>query len=192
MDKSPLGLDDGLEGETTCTSCYKFENVGEPYFVLVLKAEKQLKNGFRFTKELLLQAHNYKLMQAYDRLVEANIKVVSVKTDCFTIPAEDEAKARELLIFEQGIGTWRVSKRSDILFPFEMLNMMQLDDFKIEDIKTNELTVADEWNTDEMLDHFEQHKRVMVRAELCRLWQFLRVQSNGETSAQSALCLPSK
>ena len=96
MEKSPLGLDDGLEGETTRTSCYKFEEVGEPYFVLVLKADKQLKNGFRFVKELLLQARNHKLMQAYDRLVEANVKVVSAKTDCFTIPAGDEAKAREL------------------------------------------------------------------------------------------------
>jgi len=56
MEKSPLGLDDGLEGDTTCTSCYKFEEVGEPYFVLVLKADKQLKNGFRLSKSYCFKA----------------------------------------------------------------------------------------------------------------------------------------
>ena len=43
--------------------------------------------------------------------------------------------------------------------------MTQLDDIEIKCLETNELTVTDEWNTDEMLDHFEQEKRVMVRAE---------------------------
>ena len=43
--------------------------------------------------------------------------------------------------------------------------MTQLDDIEIKHLETNELTVTDEWNTDEMLDHFEQQKRVMVRAE---------------------------
>ena len=33
-----------------------------------MKAEGQLKNGFRYIKELLLQSHNYKLMEAYTKL----------------------------------------------------------------------------------------------------------------------------
>jgi hypothetical protein len=165
LDKSPLGLDDGIDETAGQVVSFKFEQVGDPYYVLVLKAEKQLRNGFRFIKELLLQEHNFKMMNAYDRLVEANIKVVSVKTDCFTIPVECEAMARELLSFDQGIGTWRVSKTSDIIFPFEVLKQYQLEDITIEHIKTHELVIADEWNTDEMCEHFEQHKRVMVRAE---------------------------
>ena len=50
VERSELGLDDGIEGDTTCVSCFKFEQVGDPIFVLVLKAEKQLRNGFRYIK----------------------------------------------------------------------------------------------------------------------------------------------
>ncbi len=58
-------------------------------------------------------------MQAYDLLAGAGVKVFSVKTDCFVIRVEDEAKARELLSFEQGIGTWRVSKTENLISPLK-------------------------------------------------------------------------
>ena len=115
LERSPLGLDDDCDMIGSCTSV-KFEHRGSPYFVLVLKTEKQLRNGFRYIKELLMQGHNFKLMQAYDILDKAGVKMYSVKTDCFTIPTESEAKAREVLSFDQGIGSWRVSKTSDIIF----------------------------------------------------------------------------
>ena len=104
FERSPLGLDDDIETTGPVIS-YKFVHRGSPYFILVLKAEKQLRNGFRYVKELLMQGHNFKLMQAYDALTEAGVKMYSVKTDCFTIPAECEAKAREVLTFDQGIGS---------------------------------------------------------------------------------------
>ena len=62
-DKSPLGLDDGIDNIKPSES-WSFEQVGEPCYVLVMKAEKQLRNGFRYIKELLLQGHNHKLLQA--------------------------------------------------------------------------------------------------------------------------------
>ena len=108
-ERSNLGLDDGIEAVGQVVN-YKFEQRGERYVVLVLKAEKRLRNGFRFIKELLLQGHNFKLMDAYDRLTDADVKIQLVKTDCFTIPSGCEAKARGLLAFDQGIGSWRVSK----------------------------------------------------------------------------------
>jgi len=115
---SPDGLDDGVEPCGDVVDI-KFATQGDPYHVLVIKNERQLKNGFRYIKELLLQSHNFKLMQAYDALTEANVKITSVKTDCFTIPAECEQVARQLLSFDQGSRTWRVSKTEGIIFPFE-------------------------------------------------------------------------
>ena len=56
VEKSPLGLDDGIEEDTTCTSCFKFEQVGDPYFVLVMKAEKQLKTAFVISKSFYFRA----------------------------------------------------------------------------------------------------------------------------------------
>ena len=72
---------------------------------------------FVTSRSLSVQGHDFKLMKAHDILAEAGVKMYSVKTDCFTIPAESEAKAREVLSFDQGIGSWRVSKTSDIIFP---------------------------------------------------------------------------
>jgi hypothetical protein len=164
LERSNLGLDDGIEVVGPVVN-FKFEQRGEPFFVLVIKAQKRLRNGFRFIKELLLQGHNFKMMDAYDRLVDAGVKMHSVKTDCFTIPAECEAKAREVLAFDQGIGTWRVSKTDDIIFPFDNLKCVELEDIEFSHLVTQELAIADEWNTDEMCDHFEQQRRVMVRAE---------------------------
>ena len=106
LEQNPDGLDDGLDLVGTVINC-KYTGKDNLYYVLVLKAEKQLKNGFRYIKELLLQSHKFKLMRAYEALTEANAKITSVKTDCFTIPAECEGKARELLNFDQGVGSWR-------------------------------------------------------------------------------------
>ena len=69
-------------------------------------------------------------MKAYNRLTEAGVKMYSVKTDCFTIPFDSEAKAREVLSFDQGIGSWRVSKTEDIIFPFENLRREELEDIE--------------------------------------------------------------
>ena len=162
-DKSPLGLDDGLEILGPVVS-WNFEQVGEPCFVLVMNAEKQLRNGFRYIKELLLQGHNHKLMQAYDLLAGAGVKVFSVKTDCFVIEAKAEAKARELLTFDQGIGTWRVSKTEDIIFPSDSLQVKPLTDVPVVNLVSRTLEVADEWDVNELCDLFEANRRVMIRA----------------------------
>ena len=39
------------------------------------------------------------------------------------------------------------------------------EDIAINPLNTQQLAVEDEWNTEEMCDHLEQQKRVMVRAE---------------------------
>jgi hypothetical protein len=46
VERSPLGLDDGIDMSGPVVSV-KVEHRGSPYFILVLKAEKQLRNCFR-------------------------------------------------------------------------------------------------------------------------------------------------
>ncbi len=72
-----------------------------------------------------MQGRSHKLMRAYDLLTNPDIgvPVFSVKTDCFVVEAQDEAKARELLTFDKGIGSWRVSKTEDLICPFEELKV---------------------------------------------------------------------
>ena len=68
------------------------ETEGTKYHVLSVSEKKTLINGFMHIKELLLQYQNFKMYEAYKTLSDDNIKVYSVKTDCFTIHADDVAK----------------------------------------------------------------------------------------------------
>ena len=49
------------------------------------------------------------MYQDYSKLYQNGINVFSVKTDAFVIQRSDITKARELLIFNNEIGGWRVS-----------------------------------------------------------------------------------
>ena len=160
-----LGLDDGLDSQPITS--YSLRNSDKPpLYVLVLKAESQLKNGFRYIKELLLQSHNFKLMDAFDKLQANNIPVCSVKTDCFTIRASDLSRAQHLLSFDQRIGSWRLSKKgADILYPYDSITVRQLKNFQFTKPVSKEIKVKDEWDTNEFCNIFEANKRVMVRAE---------------------------
>ncbi len=112
----------------------------------------------------MLHGHNRKLMQAYDVHAGAGVKVFSVKTDCFLVKAKDEAKTRELLTFEEGIGTWRVSKNENIIFPSDDIKVQESVNIPIVSAVVNALPVVNEWSTDELCDLFEKNRRVMVRA----------------------------
>jgi len=159
-----LGLDDDTPSEGA-KETHLFKSSGDPLYVLVIKAEALLKNGFRYIKELLLQHHNHKLKQAWNTLTQNNINIYSVKTDCFTIRASDLERALTLLPFDQGHGTWRVSKMDDINYPYEKLTIRQARSFSYSNLKTTEIKIKDEWNTEELCEIFEKHRRVMVRAE---------------------------
>jgi hypothetical protein len=158
-----LGLDDDTPSQGA-RETHLFKTSCDPLYVQVIKAEALLKNGFRYIKELLLQHHNRKLKQAWDTLTKNN-KVHSVKTDCFTIRASDLEGAQSLLQFDQGHGSWRVSKIDDINYPYDKLTVKQARSFSFSKPTTTNINVKDEWNIQELCDVVEKHRRVMVKAE---------------------------
>ena len=159
----PFGLDFGIQSTSLV---YRYEEVGAPFYVLALKAERKLENGFRYIKELLLQIHNDKLYSSFDILKDNDISIYSVKTDCFVIKSQDLDKAKSLLNFDNGLGSWRLSKTSDINIPSSYINITNCVTIPIDDLTTTQLQVNDEYDTSEICQLFEQHKRVMVRADL--------------------------
>ena len=50
-----------------------FETEQEAYYILNLKDKAQLKNGYRWIKEILLQYHNFSMWEAYFKLKGAGI-----------------------------------------------------------------------------------------------------------------------
>ena len=102
-------LDNGVAGTDHVTESTEVE-LEKKYYILTIKAETPLENGFRYIKELLLQIHNFRMYEAYAKLTQADITVYSVKTDAFIINTRDVSRAQELLDFNTNVGGWRVSK----------------------------------------------------------------------------------
>jgi hypothetical protein len=65
------------------------------YYTLTVSDKKELNNGFRYIHELVLQRHNFKMYQDYQKLISKKVKVHSVKTDAFIIDKNDIQKAKK-------------------------------------------------------------------------------------------------
>ncbi len=143
---------------------------GRMLFILNLKAESSLTNGFRYIKELLMQHHNFYLERSYRLLRENGVEAYSVKTDALTVPAHKLERVAELLNWESGIGSWTRSKKEEVKFPC-MDAMLELRQNKMPELlpvpqtQPLDLTVEDEYDSDKLCRLFEEHRRVMVRAE---------------------------
>ena len=145
----------------------EFRETDQVIYILNLSATASLNNGFRYIKELLLQIHSNYLQECLQLLRKADIPVYSVKTDAMTILGEHLGRAEQILNFEEGIGNWRLSKTEDINFPYELHELKEtlaipIDEPKVSDIP---LTRSDEYDVDKLCGLFEEHRRVMVRAE---------------------------
>ena len=136
-------------------------------FVLNLSASASMTNGFRYIKDLLMQRHSYHLHCCYKTLLKNKINVATVKTDALTINKNDLEKAKTLLDFTAGTGNWRVSKTEDFKLPQSKWEMRENNEIVIEALKVNntELTLQEEYDVDHLCNLFEEHMRVMVRAE---------------------------
>ena len=139
-------------------------------YILNLSAQAELSNGFRYIKELLMQHHNFYLNKCWRLLEDDNIRVFTVKTDAFTIKKSQVDQAQELLSWNEGIGTWRLSKTAEIKFPSNEACLLTAIQNKlltpVEFESTNiPLTKEDEYDTDKLCGLLEQHRRVMIRAE---------------------------
>ena len=137
------------------------------YYILNLKDQAQLKNGFRYIKELLLQLHNYEMYKAYINLKQNNAKIYSVKTDAFVIREKDVEPARKLLNFSDEIGGWRVSKyNEEIKFPTVIYEVVENELINIPVYKSQELPVKNEYDTDSIIEQIKLNNPMMIRGEL--------------------------
>ena len=57
------------------------------------------------------------IYKSYETLTKNNISVYSVKNDAFTIKSSDVEQCKQLLKFDRGIGSWRLSKDKIIIHP---------------------------------------------------------------------------
>ena len=133
------------------------ETEGTKCYVLSVSEKKTLINGFMYIKELLLQYHNFKMYEAYKTLSDNSIKACNVKTDCFTIHADDVVKVygyrfccvwREgLLKFGTDIGNWRLEEKKTITLPTQLYTYKFNEVPEMLKIRNIKVEVEDEWDT---------------------------------------------
>ena len=145
---------------------YTAEEEQASYYILNLKDTSRLRNGFRYVKELLLQYHNFRMYQDYSKLYQNGINVFSVKTDAFVIQRSDITKARELLIFNNEIGGWRVSNDEYIKFPTVDYEITQNELIQIPIYESKTIDIVDEYDTDNIIEIIEQNNPIMIRGAL--------------------------
>jgi hypothetical protein len=158
-------LDFGLDDVQAISSTDWIEDETK-YFILTVSDSANLKNGFRYIKELLLQHHNYKMYKDYNALIAQGVEVFSVKTDAFTIKPEDLEIATSCLHFSKDIGGWRHAKDDDIKLPSENYQYKFNTEIPITRPAFERVELLDEWDADKMCRIFEEKKRVIVRANL--------------------------
>ena len=60
---------------------------------------------------------------------------------------------KELLNFNNGLGSWRVSKDNNIILPTRQWNLVINHEMEINQLEINQLTVPDEWDTEEFANN---------------------------------------
>ena len=81
--------------------------------------------GLGMTETSKMAKFNDFMNECHETLLKNGIHVSTVKTDAFTISEGNLEKAKQLLNFEVGIGSWRVSKTEDIKFSYVKLEMKE-------------------------------------------------------------------
>ena len=145
---------------------YTAEEEQASYCILNLKDTSRLRNGFRYVKALLLQYHYFRMYQDYSKLYQHGINVFSVKTDAFTIARSDITKARELLIFNNETGGWRISNDEYIKFPSADYEITQNELIQIPIYESKTIDIVDEYDTDNIIEIIEEHNIMMIRGEV--------------------------
>ena len=165
-------VEDYDENGVWCRDREVVSNDESLYYVLNVSDTSELRNGFRYVKELLLQHNNYKMQCDYQKLIDNDIKVLSVKSDAFVIQCEgfnkwSIRKTKEVLDFDDGIGGWRMAKdHAQIHHTGTQLFEQKLCDYvEIPIIKSKRINVVDEYDENELADLVEKHRVLMIKAK---------------------------
>ena len=134
------------------------------YYIVSKTGERQMTNGFRHIKELLLQNHNFDMYESYEKLKANNINVYAVKSDAFHIAQKDVRKAKKVLDFHNDIGGWRVESN-------KVNHISQRYSWRHNEIpaipvyKSERLDIQDEWDTPSICQQIIRKKRCLIRAK---------------------------
>ena len=144
-----LGLDDPEPLEYDARP-YMPTNEFVIYYVYDEKST-QLKNGFKYIKEMIYQNSKYTIKEDYDKLQKAGIQCYSIKTDALVIEADKLDTVKMICNFSSKRGDWKVNTE----FTASPLQRMFVKNSVIEPVELpqlKEIKLDDEWSEQEFLN----------------------------------------
>ena len=135
------------------------------YYCLTVTDRVALRNGYTYIKELLLQYHNHKMQEDYNKLIDNGIDVWSVKTDAFVIRHEHLSKAKKAITFNNNIGGWRHEKGKRIAPPSEKHKMNENTIPTIPEYTNETLEIKDEWDTESIAKQITEKSPLIIRSK---------------------------
>jgi hypothetical protein len=90
--------------------------------------------------------------------------VYTVKTDAFTIHADNLKIAEPLLKFDGGIGSWRLSKADGMANPKVELMERNILEVKLPTNQLTKLYIKYEYDREGICKLLEEHKQLMIKA----------------------------
>lgn len=145
---SPINFYQDSDDEDGYTGT-QYETINDNLFVVETIGEKQLKDGFKYIKDIIYSYSNLKLINLYEEMAKNNIEVVALKTDCCLFDAKYEMKVKSIFknIINDKRGNLKMEydKKSCGSFVIRSHNEYPT----IIDRIPNEIILEDEWNLNE-------------------------------------------
>jgi len=155
---------DLYDGKMLCIS--EDDSEDSSLFVVKIKEEKQLENGFLPVKEMIYLNQRLKLLNQYDKLRNLGLRVRGIKTDCIFYAETKQRNSSHIIksnfpmssnIGEYKLETKKFIPTSSIIV--ELNDLLDIPNFDNVNIKT----FANEYDTKTINKYLQTHNNVLIQ-----------------------------
>jgi hypothetical protein len=155
---------DLYSGKMLCIAEDDFED--DSLFVVKIKEEKVLENGFLPVKEMIYLNQRLKLLAQYDKLRKLGLRVRGIKTDCIFYSETKERNSSQIIKsnfpMSGNIGEFKQEIKKYLPTTTIFVELNQLYEVPIFDnIKVK--TFANEYDTKTINEYLKLHKKVLIK-----------------------------
>lgn len=138
----------------------------ESLFIVKIKEEKVLENGFLPVKEMIYLNQRLKLLNQYDKLRKLGLRVRGIKTDCIFYGETKERNSSRIIKsnfpMSSNIGEYKLEIKKFLpssQITVELNNLCDIPNYDNINIKT----FADEYDTKTINKYLKTHNRVLIK-----------------------------
>lgn len=134
------------------------------FFILNIGKKQRLINGFQPIKDIIYCLNKLKLLEMYDKMVDLNIEVLGIKTDCLLYNGKYNNKLiKDNFNISNKLGDYKIETGKytpDEIVYIKDNNLIEFIDFDKIEVKT----FKNEYNTEEINKYLIDNKKVMIKS----------------------------